>query len=120
MAGTRKKVAQSEVGGLGKILVIQDLVNHVMTFEIQWNVSRSFKQINIKSLHFKKVPGNIHVSMLFSQIIPPSSSPTESKSLLFTSVSLLLSCIQGHHYHLYKFHIKKRNHKKFSGFVAGK
>ena len=48
---------------------------------------------------------NIHVSMLFSQIIPPSPSPTESKSLFFTSVSLLLSHIQGHHYHLSKFHI---------------
>ena len=36
---------------------------------------------------------NIHVSMLFSQIIPPSLSPTESKSLFFTSVSLLLSCM---------------------------
>ena len=29
------------------------------------------------------------VPMLFSQIIPPSPSPTESKSLFFTSVSLL-------------------------------
>ena len=36
------------------------------------------------------------VSTLFSQIIPPSPSPTESKSLFFTSVSLLLSHIQGH------------------------
>ena len=36
---------------------------------------------------------NIHVSMLFSQIIPPLPSPTDSKSLFFTSVSPLLSCI---------------------------
>ena len=31
--------------------------------------------------------------MPFSQIIPPSPSPSESKSLLYTSVSFLLSCI---------------------------
>ena len=37
--------------------------------------------------------GNIHVSMLFSHIIPPSLSPTEFSSLFFTSVSLLLPCI---------------------------
>ena len=36
--------------------------------------------------------GNVNVSMLFSQIMPPSPSPTESKSLLFMSVSPLLPC----------------------------
>ena len=31
-------------------------------------------------------------------------SPTESKGLFYTSLSLLLSHIQGYHYHLSKFH----------------
>ena len=35
----------------------------------------------------------------------PLPSPTESKRLFYTSVSLSLSCIQGYHYHLSKFHI---------------
>ena len=47
----------------------------------------------------------IRISMPFSQIIPPSTSPTESKRLFYTSVSLLLSRIQGYCYHLSKFHI---------------
>ena len=43
----------------------------------------------------------------FSQIIPPSPSPSpiESKRLFYTSVSLLLSHIQGYCYYLSKFHI---------------
>ena len=46
-------------------------------------------------------------SMPFSQIILPSPSPTESKRLFYTSVSLLLSHIQLYCYHLSKFHIIK-------------
>ena len=47
----------------------------------------------------------IHVSMPLSQIIPHSPSPTESKRLFYTSVSLLLFHIQGYRYHLSKFHV---------------
>ena len=38
--------------------------------------------------------------MPFSQIFPPSPSPTESIRLFYTSVSLLLSRTQGYCYHL--------------------
>ena len=47
----------------------------------------------------------LHVSMPFSQIFPPSPSSTESKRLFCTSVSLLLSHLQGYRYDLSKFHI---------------
>ena len=43
--------------------------------------------------------------MPFSQIVPPSPSPTESIRLFYTSMSLLLSHTQGYCYHLSKFHI---------------
>ena len=47
---------------------------------------------------------SIHLSMPCSQIIPPSPSPSQSKSPFYTSVSLLLSRVRGNHYHLSKFH----------------
>ena len=46
----------------------------------------------------------IHVLMPFSQIIPPSLSHRVQKTV-HTSVSLLLSRIQGGRFHLSKFHI---------------
>ena len=48
---------------------------------------------------------NLHVSVPLSRIIPPLPSPTESKRLFYTSISLLLSRIQSYRYHPSKFHI---------------
>ena len=42
---------------------------------------------------------NIHVSTPFSQVIPPSPLP-QSLRLFYTSVSVLLTCIQGYGYYL--------------------
>ena len=49
--------------------------------------------------------GNVYVSMLLSQFVPPSSSPSASTSLFSMSASVLLPCRQFHQYHLSGFHI---------------
>ena len=64
------------------------------------NKKNTFESVLMRWMKLEPI---IHVSMPFSQIIPPS--PTESKRLFYTSVSLLLSHIQGYRYHLSKFHI---------------
>ena len=49
--------------------------------------------------------GNVYISMTLYQIIPPFSSPTMSKNLLFFCASPLLHCKEDHQYHLSRFHI---------------
>ena len=48
--------------------------------------------------------GNVYVSVLLSQFIPLSPSPTVSTSLFSMSTSPLLPCRGVHHYHLSRFH----------------
>ena len=48
---------------------------------------------------------NVNILGIHELNIPPLPSPTESRRLFYISVSLLLSRIQGYHYHLSKFHI---------------
>ena len=60
---------------------------------------------NEPGLEIRFTCDNLHVSVPFSHIIPPLPSPTESKRLFYTSVSLLLTLIKRYHYHLSKIHI---------------
>ena len=56
----------------------------------------------------EKIPLLLWYYTCFNAILPnhpPTPSPTESKRQFYTSVSLLLSLIQGYRYHLSKFHI---------------
>ena len=46
-----------------------------------------------------------HMILYMFQCHSPKSSPTESIRLFYTSVSLLLSHIQGYRYHLSKLHL---------------
>ena len=102
-----------------KILPFTSLFQHLPLFILWSKPSLTIPSLRVIPVHQPRAPclmhqtalviyftyGNIHVSMLFCQIIPPSPPPTESKRLLYTSVSLSLSHIQGCHYHLSKFHI---------------
>ena len=49
--------------------------------------------------------GNVYVSRVLSQFIPPSPSPPGSTSLFSMSASPLLPCRQVHQYHLSRLHI---------------
>ena len=58
-----------------------------------------------KLMCIKLVMPSSHLILCRPLLLLPPISPTESKRLFYTSVSLLLSRIQGCHYHLYKLHI---------------
>ena len=70
--------------------------SHFPTYPIPLGCPRALTLsalLHASNLHWSSIFtfGSIHVSMLFSQIVPPSPSPTQSKCLFFTSVFLLLS-----------------------------
>ena len=68
---------------------------------------------------FNFICGNVYVSILFSQFIPPSPSTTVSISLFTMSVSPLLPCKWVHQYHLSKFHtyVLLLSHPVMSNFL---
>ena len=49
--------------------------------------------------------GNVYVSVLLSQLIPPSPSPNLTASPFSTSASLFLCCKQVHQHHFSGFHL---------------
>ena len=63
--------------------------SHPHFFLLLYQREENTFQQSFKYPSSKTNAGNIYVPVPFSQIIPPSPSPTESKSLSFTSVSLL-------------------------------
>ena len=56
-----------------------------------------------RAIYFAR--GNVYVSMLLFQFVPPSPSWTVSASLFSTSVSPLLPCRWVHLHHLSRFHV---------------
>ena len=63
-----------------------DSPSHSLPFPSLWSQTSNSHWLSL--LH-----GNVHISMLFSQIPPSSSFPTVSESLFFISVSPLLPCM---------------------------
>ena len=80
-------------------LNIQTFVGKVMSllFHMQSRFVIAFSPRSkclLISWHFKFTPGNVCISMLFFQFVPPSPSPTVSISLFSMSESLLLPLLE--------------------------